>query len=323
MNEAFFGIDPVFILYVGVFLGVLLAFEGIRQLLSRSESLDAAKSRRMKLIEAGTTPQERLRILAPPRRKSAFGKLPFVHDLPELLQSANLRIHPLAFLGLGALGVLVIAAAGAPFFGPLQAAGLGLLVCLLVPVLALRLVRQQRRNKLGAQLPDALDLMARGLKVGHPLNTTVVSVASDMPDPIATEFGILVDQVSYGEDLVTAFRNLAERIDTEDYHYLAVSVAIQHGTGGNLARVLGVLSDVIRGRATMRRKIRAISSEGRISAQILSVLPFVIVGLTMMTAPSYFRDVATDPAFRPMAIVALVLVAANAYVLFRLVRFRF
>jgi tight adherence protein B len=133
-------------------------------------------------------------------------------------------------------------------------------------------------EKLVAQLPDALDLMARGLKVGHPLNVTVASVATEMSDPIGSEFGLLVDQVSFGTEIADAFADLADRTDLEDTRSLAVSVGIQHGTGGNLARVLNVLAKVIRDRATMRRKITAISAEGRLSAFILSVLPFGIFG---------------------------------------------
>jgi tight adherence protein B len=113
----------------------------------------------------------------------------------------------------------------------------------------------------------------------------VNSVATDMPDPIGTEFGISQDQVSFGDDIVTAFNGFADRVDLEDARYLSVSVAIQHGTGGNLARVLQILSKVIRDRATMRQRIRAISAEGRLSALILTILPIAIFGVITLTTP--------------------------------------
>ena len=112
------------------------------------------------------------------------------------------------------------------------------------------------------QLPDALDLMARGLKVGHPLNTTIRSVANEMPDPIASEFGVVMDQIAYGDDLPDAFAEMADRIDLEDVRYLSVSIGIQHGSGGDLASILMTLSRVIRNRLSMRKRIKAISSEG-------------------------------------------------------------
>ena len=119
-----------------------------------------------------------------------------------------------------------------------------------------------------------------------------------------------------------AVRKLAERNPSEDFHYLAVSIAIQHGTGGNLGRVLGVLAGVMRGRIMMRRKIKSMSAEGRISAWILSGLPFLMVGLNSIITPSYYGDVVQDPLFMPMTLVTLGFIFLNGFVLFRLVNFR-
>jgi tight adherence protein B len=147
-------------------------------------------------------------------------------------------------------------------------------------------------------------------------------VAETMPDPIGTEFGIMVDQISYGDELVVAFRKLADRNPSEDFNYLAVSIAIQHGTGGNLGRILGVLAGVMRGRIMMRRKIKSMSAEGRISAWILSSLPFLMVGLNSIITPEYYGDVVNDPLFMPLALATLGLILLNGFVLFRLVNFR-
>ena len=192
-----------------------------------------------------------------------------------------------------------------------------------IPLIALIGLRNKRLTKLMNQLPDALDLMSRGLIVGHPLNVTVNSVATDMRDPIGTEFGIIQDQVSYGDDIVTAFNGFADRVELEDARYLAVSVAIQHGTGGNLARVLQVLSKVIRDRATMRQKIQAISAEGRLSAMILTILPIAIFGIINITTPGFYGDVQGDPLFRPFAIAVVSLIVMQAIILNRLVNFKF
>lgn len=321
--ELFQSIEPNLILFAGVFLGVLLAFEGTRQLLSRRETAREATSRRMKLIKSGVAADEVLKIINPPVQTSWLTKIPFLHDLPLLLRQSGVKVGAGAFLMLCLIGSIPLAIGGSFLLPPFLAGPVGVLATVFLVMAVLRHVAAKRITKMTAQLPDALDLMARGLKVGHPLNATIASVAEDMPDPIATEFGILVDQVSFGEEIVDAFRELATRVDTEDFKQLSVAVAIQHGTGGNLARVLRVLADVIRKRAIMKRKIRALSSEGRVSAQILSVIPVLIFGLSSVLSPQYYWDVADDPMFKPIAIITVVLVIANAVVLKKLVSFKF
>ncbi|MFN3938326.1 MAG: type II secretion system F family protein [Gemmobacter sp.] len=316
-------IDPDLLLYAGVFLGVLLAWEGLRQILRRSETAAEAKCRRLRMIARGARPDQVLAILAPKETTGLAARLPFARDLPRLVRQSGLPIRTDSLLLLCLLGTVMFTALSFPFVPIIVSLPLALVLFVGLPLLAVKVARDRRIARLTAQLPDALDLMARGLKVGHPINATVQSVAEDMPDPIATEFGILVDQVAYGDDLVRAFQELARRVDTEDFHYLAVTVGIQHGTGGNLGRVLTVLSKVVRDRAIMRRKITAISAEGRISAYILSAIPVLIVAGTMITAPRYYMDVIDDPMFRPIAIIAALLVVANALVLRRLVTFRF
>ena len=152
---------------------------------------------------------------------------------------------------------------------------------------------------------------------------TIGAVAKEMSDPIGTEFGLVQDQISYGTEIAEAFAEFASRVDQEDVRYLAVAVGIQHGTGGNLARVLGVLSKVIRDRAVMRRRIVAISSEGRLSAFILTLVPFIIFGSIMTTSPNYYTDVQNDPIFLPVAIAIVSLVVAQALILRHLVSFKF
>lgn len=319
MTDFFTRIDPGWLIFVGVFVGALLLIEGMRQLTSRRETDNEARSRRMRLIAGGTQIEERLSILLPGdgSQKSFLGI-----NLGTMLVAAGLPQQPMLF-GLGALALFCLASlALMPLFGIFVAAGLSLLVFIVLPLMAMSVIQSARLKRISAQLPDALDLMARALRAGHPLSSSIATVAETMPDPIGTEFGILVDQISYGDELVVAFRKLAERNPSEDFHYLAVSIAIQHGTGGNLGRVLGVLAGVMRGRIMMRRKIKSMSAEGRISAWILSGLPFMMVGLNSIITPSYYGDVVSDPLFMPLTLATLGLIFLNGYVLFRLVNFR-
>jgi tight adherence protein B len=318
MNDILQRIDPGWLLFIGVFLGALLLIEGLRQLLSRRETDQEARSRRMKMVAAGTDIRERLDILAPQRGGKQGGS-----DLTGLLLAAGLPPRPGSFLVAALIVAAAIAFALRPFLGLPVAILLAVAVCIILPVIVLAAIREERTKKLVNQLPDALDLMARGLKAGHPLNTSIATVAETMPDPIGTEFGIVVDLVTYGDDIVTAMNKMAERNPNEDFRYLAAAIAIQHGSGGNLGRVLTVLSQTIRGRTMMRRKIKAMSAEGRISALILSVIPFLMVGLNSIITPEYYGGVVDDPMFVPLAVIAVALILTNAFVLFKLVNFKF
>ena len=319
MTDLLARIDPGWLIFIGVFIGALLLIEGMRQLTSRRETNSEARSRRLRLIAGGTELEERLSILLPNEgsQKNFLGL-----NLGGKLVAAGLPQQPMLF-GLGAIAVAcLMTLALMRVIGAPGAIGLSIMLCVLLPLMVLSAIQSARLKRISSQLPDALDLMGRALRAGHPLSSSIGTVAETMPDPIGTEFGIMVDQISYGDELVTAFRKLAERNPSEDFHYLAVSIAIQHGTGGNLGRVLGVLSEVMRGRIMMRRKIKSMSAEGRISAWILSSIPFLMVGLNSIITPSYYGDVMQDPMFVPMALGAVGLILLNGFVLFRLVNFR-
>ena len=314
--------EMMFFIYVAVFIGVLLVFDGLRQLLSREEQGAQARNRRMRMLQAGASSGDVLNLFLEERTrgKSALILLP---DFSRFLRQAGIQISLIKFgLVFFALGAVIFFFT-ALFLAPVFALGASIFSALVLPAMIVSHFRTKRIEKLTAQLPDALDLMARGLQVGHPINVTVGSVASEMPDPIGTEFGLIQDQVSYGDEVATAFKDLANRYEIEDLNYLSVSVSIQHGTGGNLARVLKVLSKVIRDRATMRKKIHAISAEGRLSAFILSVLPFAIFGIISVTTPSFYGDVQSDPLFAPFMIAIISLVILQAIILIRLVNFKF
>ncbi|MCV6595405.1 MAG: type II secretion system F family protein [Silicimonas sp.] len=315
--------DAQFVVYIVAFVGVLLIFEGIRQMLSRSENAERAKSRRMQLIQKGATTEEILKILKPTETRSFVERLPFVGDLPVVLRQAGITMAPGAFLVTCLAAAVVIFVIASQFFIPYNAALLGVLVGIVLPLLQVRMKRNERMALLVKQMPDALDLMARGLKVGHPLNTTLSSVANEMADPIGSEFGIVVDQVSFGDDLTEAFRDFAARIDQEDVHYLSTAIAIQHGTGGDLARVLNVLARTIRDRLNMRKKITALTAEGRLTAAFLSFIPVMIFVAMQFLTPSYYGSIADEPQALPLGIAIITLTVVNALVLRKLVNFRF
>ena len=316
-------IDAQFVIYLGAIIGGLLVLEGLRQLFSRSAGAEQAKSKRMQMIAKGATTEQILKVLKPTEKRSFVERLPFVGDLPTVLRQAGITMAPGAFLATCFAAAVAIAVIAFQFMNPLNAVVLGIIVGLFLPILQVRMKRSERLGALVQQMPDALDLMARGLLVGHPLNTSLTAVANEMPDPIGSEFGIVVDQVSFGDELTEAFRDFSDRIDQEDVHYLSTAIAIQHGTGGDLARVLKVLSRTIRDRITMRKRIKALSAEGRLTAAFLSFIPVLIFVLMQVLTPSYYGSIASEPEAVPLGIAIVVLVVLNALAMRKLVNFRF
>ena len=311
-----------FVAYILIFIGVLLAFDGMRQLFYRGETTSETRNRRMRLIADGATAEDVLKLLKKDRDLSRNRFSPIAY-LRNLLDAAGV---PDMFwrVVLGILFFALVASLVLTRFLQFELAILlGLSVAVLIPVVSLQVIGDQRKKKLITQLPDALDLMSRALRAGHPLSVTVKSVAADMPDPIGSQFGIIEDQVNFGDDITTAFRDFADRTKIEDVHFLSVSVGIQHGTGGNLARVLQILSKVIRDRSTMRKKIKAISSEGRLSSLVLTFLPALIFLSIHTTSPSFYRDVSDDPLFWPFMAAIVALIALQAFILRRLVDIKY
>ena len=197
----------------------------------------------------------------------------------------------------GALTLVLVAlvAGGAAFFGAmkfrddmLEAGAAGLAAALVLPFFVLLFMRKRRHGKFAAQFPDAMDIIVRSLRAGHPVPVAVALVAQEMPDPIGTEFGIAADEITYGADVETAMRNLYFRVGQEDLPLFVTAVSIQGSTGGNLSEILENLSRVIRERFKMRRKIKALAAEGKFSALFLSGLPVAIFFLLNIVAPDFY-----------------------------------
>ena len=308
--------------YIGLALGVFMLFTGLVSLVNRREQQGEAKSRRMRMIARGRSTAEILAVLKPEQTDSAWSRVPVFGTLRGDLTKAGILMRPPAFLMLCAVAALILSVFGYPFLGAGRSVLLGIVIGIVLPLIVVRVRCKARIDKMIRQMPDALELMARGLRVGHPLNTSIKSVAEELEDPIATEFGIIFDQVTFGDDLADAFAEFAERYPVEDVQYLSASVGIQHGTGGDLSSILDTLARVIRDRLTMRRRIKAISSEGRLSAWFLSALPPLIFVSTSIMTPGYYTDLADDPLYLPMMGAIAGLTVLNALILRKLVTFR-
>ncbi|TIT76405.1 MAG: type II secretion system F family protein, partial [Mesorhizobium sp.] len=177
--------------------------------------------------------------------------------------------------------------------------------------------------RFGVQLPEALELITRGLKAGHPVPVAIAMVAREMADPIGTEFGVVADEVTYGSDLVSALNNLFDRVGHEDLPLFVTAVSIQSSSGGNLREILDGLSSTIRERGKLRRKVRAISTEGRMSAYILTAVPVLLFTAIMVLMPQFYQDVWGIPkTWYMLGGSVLWLLLGNA-IMFKMSNFRF
>jgi tight adherence protein B len=174
-----------------------------------------------------------------------------------------------------------------------------LLIGAALPLMLLNFRATRTRKRIQEQFPVALDVFVRGLRAGHPVAAALELLTVEMPDPIGSQFGMAVDEVTYGAELRDALQNMADRWELDDMRMFVVALSIQSETGGNLAEILDNLSRVIRDRQAMMMKVRALSSEGRMTALMLTVLPLFTFTMLFLFNPPFFLDVANDPWFIP------------------------
>lgn len=323
-----FGAETSLFVYAALFVGILLVVEGAYQLVTDARhGPRAAVNRRMRMIEAGADPSQVLQALRRQPRDGAAGVagwLPWIAHIERWIGQAGMSVSS-SRLAVWALALVAVIAILLRLLAPLSlpvamliALGLGLAI----PALYINGRRKRRVRRFGEQLPAALDLLVRSLRVGHPLSASLAIVAEEMPDPIGTEFGIVVDEITYGLDLEDAFENLNQRVELPDLRYMTVAINIQYTAGGNLAEILGGLARVIRDRFQMFRKIKAVSAEGRLSAVFLSSFPMILAGALYLINPEYYTQVSDDPMFPFLAGLTGFLLLVNIGVMRWLVNFK-
>ena len=313
-----------YLFYGAIFLSVLLLVEGLFYLLSGPGSGATSPNRRLRMLVSGA------------RREDVMVRLQRERPLPSgdrarnpvewfvlLVAQSGVSVSPqrILVLMLGIGGAAALAAMFASRSGVVAALG-AVVVGVAGPLVVLMFSRRRRLKEMTRQLPDAIDIVVRSLRAGHPVATSITMVAREMRDPIATEFGLVVDEMTYGLNLDDALSNMARRAGLGDLRFLVVAVMIQMQVGGNLAEVLNSLSRVIRERAIMRAKVRALSAEGRFSAGLLSVLPFLLIGVITLVRPTYYAGVSADPFFWPILGVGFALMVLGIIVMYRMVNFR-
>jgi tight adherence protein B len=319
-----FEISSVHVVYLFSALAAGLFVEAIYLLFFTTRSYRKNINRRLKLVENQPDREGMLVQLRRERGLTRAGdyRLPLVAFNRLILQSGlTLGVGKLAvYVGVGSL--FAFGAMMATRGDVLEAFGVGLFCCTLLPLMVLKFKRSRRQKAFGAQFPDALDIIVRSLRAGHPVPVAIGMVAREMPDPIGSEFGIATDEITYGADLETGMRNLYFRIGQDDLPLFVTAVAIQGSTGGNLGEILQNLSAVIRERFKMRRKIKALAAEGRASALILSSLPIVMFLVVQIITPEFYASVWNEDLTKIGLAVAGGWMAIGNIIMYRMVNFR-
>ncbi len=288
----------------GALLGFFLLVDGVAFILANTGGRGASRAnRRLKFDDKGD-PADHIEVVAR-QNEEHNARTSIGRYFETLARRADITLPPyrIYFL-IGVMTVLFffVFLLTLPFIPKSILFFIAATTATLLPVMYLNAKSRDRVNKFQEQFPDALDLIVRSLKVGHPLSAALTTIANEIPDPLGAEFEIAARQIAYGKSTPEAINAISQRIDLADVRFFAVAVQIHHEAGGNLAEILSGLSTIIRGRFQLFRKVKALTVEGRFSAWFLSLFPVVMIFVMAGMQPGYYQNVA-DFAYFPHAVV--------------------
>ena len=315
-----------FVIYAVIFGAVLAVVQGSYLLLfGKSISINGKVNRRLQLLEKGGNREQVLEQLRKEMTQHiASQRIPLYAILASRAQKANIAFTP-AQLILLMVGVSVMAIAAMTVMTEVKL-GTRIAIGLAMGVGGVFMWINGKANKRMAmieeQLPEAVELMVRSLRVGHPFMSSIQIVAKEVPDPFGTEMGVIADEAAYGRDVGECLKAMAERLDMQDLRFLAVAVTIQQTSGGNLAEVLAGLAKVIRARFRLFRQVKAITAEAKMSGKLLSGFPLLALVLINIVQPGYYDDVMNEPIFVPACLVVAAFLAVNLFVMRMLVNIK-
>lgn len=311
--------SDLWIIFCVVFAAVIFAVHALYWLIAGAQRRGATLKRRLAL-SAGRAASEPIDILRQERGLANFDH-PRLASLNEFLAQTGVKIS-LFTLGLwtASLGAAV-ALALSPFLSH-PGAATGVVVGPLAVVLYLSIVRRRRIDRFTAQLPDALSIIVRSLRIGHPFVSAIGLAAREMRDPIAGELAITAEEIGFGQDVTTAVVNMHRRVGQDDLLFLVTAVSVQSQTGGNLAEVLARLATLMRQRSTLELKVKALSAEGRLSAWFLTAMPFLLYGAIRLLSRDYFGELAESPILVPALVYASISLVASNLIIYRMVNFK-
>jgi tight adherence protein B len=317
----------LWVILIGGVGTLLMAFAAMR-----GPSASKALRRRVELIKerhgdviAGNA-QAQIRKLMAQRASRIEGYASTLIPKPALLRKRlemtgkNITLGKYAVICLGITLFVIVGGTlrGAPF---LLALFLGLFLGIGVPHFVIGKLIKRRVGKFTSNFPDAIELMVRGLRSGLPITETLGIVASEIPGPVGLEFRMVADKMKIGRTMEAALQETADRLGTPEFQFFVITLAIQRETGGNLAETLSNLADVLRKRAQMKLKIRAMSSESKASAYIVGSLPFIVFSLVWMINPGYMHGFFTDQRLMVAGMGGMIWMGIGALIMAKMVNF--
>jgi tight adherence protein B len=322
------GGNAFLLISVLVFVAVLLLLEGAHLLWKSYKGPKAKKiEKRLQALSASSDHTARAQLL----KQGMLSEVPAIEryllgmaraeKLSRFIYQAGLdwTVSRL-LLSCAALGAIsCISMLYAAHQSLLLSAGVGAALAAM-PLLYVGRQRTMRLEKFERQLPDALDLITRALRSGHAFSSALQMVGEEMAEPVAGEFSVVHDEVNFGVSLQQALTNLSVRVPLTDLRYFIVAVLIQRDSGGNLTEVLGNLSRLIRERLKLLSKVRILSSEGRLSAWILGVMPFALAGVMYLVNPEFMTPLWNDPIGISIIKYMLILMAFGVVILRKIIR---
>ena len=310
------------------FLAVVLFLEGLYLAWNTYKGPEARRiERRLQAMSAGGSYKAaslvKQRLLAKTKgMERLLLKVPRIHQLDRLLVQAGLGLSVASFISVTLLAIVCgLVLAWLVNFPSLVVIVVGLAAGF-IPLLYAQAAKHKRMQVIEQQLPDALDFMARAMLAGHAFPSALQMVGTEMPEPIAAEFRIVFDEINYGISTQEALGNLAIRVPSTDLRYFVIAVLIQRETGGNLAELLGNISNLVRARLKLLGTVRVLSAEGKMSGWVLTLLPFALGTVLQIVNPNFLSVLWTDPLGIKMAGFALTMMLFGIVVMWRITKIR-
>jgi tight adherence protein B len=309
---------------VGAILLLLSAVQGPSASKALKRRVEMIKERHGDVIAANA--QAQIRKLMANRSSRVEGIASTIIPNPALLRKRleqtgkeiSLAKYAMISLGLALFVAVALTMRGMPF---LLSLFLGLFVGIGLPHFVIGKMILRRIKKFNSNFPDAIELMVRGLRSGLPITETLGIVAAEISGPVGLEFRIVADKMKIGRTMEAALQDTADRLGTPEFQFFVITLAIQRETGGNLAETLSNLADVLRKRAQMRLKIRAMSSESKASAYIVGSLPFIVFGLVYMMNPDYMGRFFEDQRLIVAGIGGFIWMSIGGFIMAKMVNF--
>ncbi|WP_282120043.1 type II secretion system F family protein [Ruegeria atlantica] len=307
------------LIYVVIFVGVLLLVEGIYLVaFGKSISLNSRVNRRLDMLEKGVGREQVLEQLRKEMQQHMKSQsIPLYSLLADKAQKAAIAFSPRQLI------MIMMLVSGFAYVGLSIGTGTEVVLRIALSVAigvggVYAWVNNKAKKRMGLmeeQLPDAVELMVRSLRVGNPFVSTIQIVANEVQDPLGTEFGVIADECAYGRDVGEALKDMAERLGMQDLRFLSVAVGIQQQAGGNLAEILAGLAQVIRARFRLFRRVNAITAEAKWSGKFLSGFPLFCLLFILVKDPGYYDEVVDHPWFIPMCFFVGIMLTLNLIVM--------